>query len=201
MFILLHLINFSITYFVCHDGRCENSAHRRSLASRLAPPPCQHQWAAAGIFWRLDLISFVIFAHVYFTTSDNFFNNILCAPWWDMWNLSPQKEFGILTHTTALPTSMGSGRCILKVRFIFLCHFRSCLLFYIWLFFRFCTFSDMTGKMKTQPTDWIWRPDLYMACKCCLYLLLITLFLIRLQLTFIWLIVFVMQWSVYWFYC
>ena len=44
---------FSITYFLCHDGKGENSANRLSLASRPAPPPCQHQWAAAGLFWRL----------------------------------------------------------------------------------------------------------------------------------------------------
>ena len=138
MFILIHLTIFSTTYFVCHDGTGENSAHRRSLVSRLAPRPCQYQWAAAAIFWRLDLIPFAIFAYVSFTTSDKFFNNILCVPWWDRWNLSPQTEFGVL---------------------------------------------------------------IYIACMCCLYLLLIISFRIRLQLTLIWLIVFVMQWSIYWLYC
>ena len=89
--------------------RKAKTAHRRSLASRPAPLPCWHQWAVAGIFWRLDKISFAIFAHVYFTTSDNFLNNILCVLWWDRQKLSPQKEFGILPHTTALPTSMGTA--------------------------------------------------------------------------------------------
>ncbi len=146
---------------MCHDGIGEISAHRRSLAFYPSPPPCQHQWTVGGIFWRLDLISFAIFAHVYFTTSDKFFNRILFVTWWERQKLSPQKEFGLPPCTTALPTSIGSDMLILKVRFNFLCHFRSCLFFYIWLFFRFCTFSDMTGKMKTQPTDWVWRPDLY----------------------------------------
>ena len=161
MFTLLHPIIFSTTYFVCHDGTYEISAHRRSLAFYPTPPPCQHQCTVGGIFWRLDLFSFAIFAHIYFTTSDKFSNRILFVTWWERQNLSPQKEFSLQTCTTALPTSMGSDMLILKVRLIFLCHFRSCLLFYIWLFFWFCTFSDMTGKMKTQPTDWVWHPDIY----------------------------------------
>ncbi len=32
MFLLLHLIFFSITYFLCHDGKGENSAHGLILA-------------------------------------------------------------------------------------------------------------------------------------------------------------------------
>ena len=38
----------------------------------VAPITCREDW--------LDLISFAIFALCYFTTSDNFFNNILCVP-------------------------------------------------------------------------------------------------------------------------
>jgi len=33
MFLLLHLIFFSILYFLCHDGKGENSVHRLSLAT------------------------------------------------------------------------------------------------------------------------------------------------------------------------
>ena len=100
--ILLHLIIFSTTYFVCHDGIGEISAHRRSLAFYPSPPPWQHQWTVGGIFWRLDLISFAIFAHVYFTTSDNFFNNILCVPWWKQWKLSPCRR-SLASHPTPPP--------------------------------------------------------------------------------------------------
>ena len=135
MFLLLHLIFFSITYFLFYDGKGDNSVHRLSLASLPTPPPCQHQWAAAWLFWRLDIISFIFFAHVSFTTSGNFFNHILSVPWWEMWQLSPQTEFGLPPHTTTLPTSMGSGMIILKVRVNFLHVFCSCFFYYIWYFF------------------------------------------------------------------
>jgi hypothetical protein len=91
MFLLLHLVIFSIAYFLCHDGKGDNSAHRLSLASRHA-------------------------------------------------------------------TSMGSDRFILKVRFKFLHIFGSCFFYYIWDSFQLCTFCAMMGKVKTQPTDWVWPP-------------------------------------------
>ena len=69
--------------------------------------------------------------------------------------LSPQTEFGLLPCTTTLPTSMGSGMFILKVRFNFLHVFRSCFFYYIWSFFQQHTFCARMGKVKTQPTDWV----------------------------------------------
>jgi hypothetical protein len=45
--------------------------------------------------------------------------------------LSQQTEFGLLPHTTTLPTSMGSDMIILKVRYNFLPFFRSCFFNYI----------------------------------------------------------------------
>ena len=148
---------------MCHDGIGKNSAHRRSLAFYPTPPPCQHQCAAAGIFWRLDLISFAIFAHVYFTTSDKFFNRILFVTWWERQKLIPQTVFSLQTCTTALLTSMVSIMLILKVRFDFLCLFRSCLLYYIWLFFLILYFLWHDGKDENSAhrlslVSWLTSP-------------------------------------------
>jgi hypothetical protein len=87
---------FSVTYFLCHDGKGDNSVHRLSLASHPAPSPCQHQWAAACLFWRIDLIFFTFFAHVSLNISDILFNYVLSVPWWEMWKRSPQTEFSLL---------------------------------------------------------------------------------------------------------
>jgi hypothetical protein len=57
-----------------------------------------------------------------------------------------------------LPTSMGSGILILKIRFQFLHIFRSCFFYSIWYSFHLCTFCAMMGKVKIQPTDWVWLP-------------------------------------------
>jgi hypothetical protein len=53
---------------------------------------------------------------------------------------------------------MGSGIIILKVRFQFLHIFWSCFFYYIWYSFQLCIFCAMMGKVKTQPTDWVWPP-------------------------------------------
>ena len=151
MFLLLHLIFCSITYFLCHDGKGENSGHRLSLASCPAPPPSQHQWAAGCLFWRLDLISFTFFANVSFTTSDIFFNNILSVPSWETWKLSPPTEFGLPPHTTTLPTPMGRGMFILKVRFKFLHLFRSCFFLYIDICFNKTLSVPWWERWKLSP--------------------------------------------------
>jgi hypothetical protein len=63
---------FFNSILLCHDGNCESSAHKLSLAFCAAPLHCQHQWAAACLFWRKDLYSFTFFTHVSLTTSDIF---------------------------------------------------------------------------------------------------------------------------------
>ena len=126
---------FSFNLLRSQRGNGKISAHRLNLASFPAPPPGQHQWAVACLFWRLDFISFTIFANVSFTTSYNLFNNILSVLWQERWTLSPQTEFGLPPCTTTLPTSMGSGGFILTVRFNFLPQFHSFFFYYIWYFF------------------------------------------------------------------
>ena len=50
-----HIVFFSIKYITdiqpAHHENGRNSVHRLSYAFRLGPPCCQHQLAAAGIFW------------------------------------------------------------------------------------------------------------------------------------------------------
>jgi hypothetical protein len=70
-----------------------------------------------------------VFGNLSFTTSDNFFNNILSVPSWETWKLSPWTEFGLPPHTTTMPTPMGRSGFILKVRFKFLHLFCSCFVY------------------------------------------------------------------------
>jgi hypothetical protein len=55
-----------------------------------------------------------------FGCSAIFFNLIATVPQWEWPPLSPQAELDLPSHTTALPTSMGSGGFILKISFNFL---------------------------------------------------------------------------------
>ena len=161
MFLLLHLIIFSIKHFLCHDGKGENSAHRLSLASRPSPPPCQHQWAAACLFWRLDLNSFTFFANV-FLLHRIFFNYILSVPWWERWTLSPQKECGLPLPSQPCQyweAAAGMFWGWVVSSFTFFAHVCYC----IWFLFKLNNHCSGMKTMRTQSTDWVWSPALITA--------------------------------------
>ena len=102
---------------------------------RVLPPILQHCLANINgqgwVYFCGEFFSPLHFFTFFIAMSHNTFIKIVTAPMWERPILSTQKEFGLPPCTNALPTSMGSGRYILKVRFDFLCHFRSCLFYYI----------------------------------------------------------------------
>ena len=129
----------------------------------VGPPTLPHnlaningQWHCK--FWRLDLISFTIFAHVSFTTSDNFLNSILSVSWWERWKLSPQTEFGLPSHPTTLPHQWAVAGLFWRLDLISFTSFHVCFLYYIWCSFQLNTLCAMMGKVKTQPAHWVWPP-------------------------------------------
>jgi hypothetical protein len=61
--------------------------------------------------------------------------------------LSPQADLNLLQHTTALPTSMGSGGFILKISFNFFTFFNNV----IW---QQCNFFNLIATMP----QWEWPP-------------------------------------------
>jgi hypothetical protein len=100
------------------------------VASCPAPPLCQHQWAVAGLFWRLDLISFTIFAHVSLLHLIIFsISYFLCH---DGKGEHSAHRLSLASRShCSLANINGQRKVFLRVRFDFLHLFCSCFLLHL----------------------------------------------------------------------
>ena len=103
---------------------------------QVLPPVLQHCLAKINgqgwVYFCGEFFSPLHFFKIIIAMLHNIFHLNSTIPTREWPKLSTQNEFGLLPCTTTLPTSMGSSVFILKVRFNFLYHFRSCLFHKIW---------------------------------------------------------------------
>jgi hypothetical protein len=72
---------------------------------------------------------------------------------WKGPKLSPQTEFGVTPHTTALPTTTGRSGYIFVVSICVLYIIYSCCITMPQKKIQFISYGPTTGTAKTQPAD------------------------------------------------
>ncbi len=121
----------------------------------LHPTPLPTLMAVAGIFWRLDLNSFTIFAHDSFNSSAVLFNYILSVLWWERWKRIPQAEFGHPLLSQPCQHQWAAAGVFWRLYLISYNFF-----VHVYLLNTHCSVMWM---VKTQLTDWVWPPALITA--------------------------------------
>ena len=152
MSILLHLIIFSIGYFVCHVGTGEISAHRRSLAL----PHTTALLTSMGSGMFILKVRFNFLCH--FCSCSFYYIQLLfwlCTSltWRERWKLRPQTEFGHPLpsqpcHYWEAAAGLSWGWLVSFFPFFSSCFF-SCILF----LFLLNTHCSVMGRPPTEFGD------------------------------------------------